>query len=174
MVGTKVNYFLVQEFAAQHGGGPERQREPDGDLDRLALLRSKRRGRLCGASPFFLTTCFNLFMPNTDPDKYRTYMREYMINRYRRRRRDLVKQLGGKCRDCGTKKRLEFHHTEKKDFWVGERLHTISEVRLQEEIKKCVLLCRQCHIDITMRERGFNRRTDHGTEACYHRGKMSM
>lgn len=98
-------------------------------------------------------------------------MREYMINRYRRRRKELIKQLGGKCRDCGTKKRLEFHHTEKKDFWVGKRLHTISEAELQKEIKKCVLLCCSCHHTISAKARGFHNRKQHGTVVCYQYGK---
>lgn len=65
----------------------------------------------------------------------------------------LIKKLGGKCEICGYDKcikALDFHHNngDKKDhlskmLWDGYSLE-----KLLQEIKKCKLVCANCHREI--------------------------
>lgn len=79
---------------------------------------------------------------------------KYFINAVAKRRRKLremaVEHAGGKCMKCGYKKYpevLEFHHKDptKKEFGIGQRGLTRSWERIKKEIKKCRLLCANCH-----------------------------
>jgi hypothetical protein len=60
----------------------------------------------------------------------------------------LINENGGKCSICGYDKSycaLEFHHLDKqkKECGIGEIKFNLDRAR--EEIKKCVLLCSNCH-----------------------------
>jgi hypothetical protein len=51
------------------------------------------------------------------------YMRIYMLARYRRRKAEAIKRLGGKCVVCGSRQRLQFDHVERRsgeDSFVGD------------------------------------------------------
>ncbi len=57
--------------------------------------------------------------------------------------------LGGKCQNCGYDKciqALEFHHInpEEKEFSFGTNTNRSWEAT-REELKKCILLCANCH-----------------------------
>jgi len=57
-----------------------------------------------------------------------------------------IELLGGACSKCGVKDYfcLEFHHvSEKEDMINSLRAHRWSMI--EREIKKCVLLCKNCH-----------------------------
>ena len=61
----------------------------------------------------------------------------------------LVKKYGGECAVCGYKKclaALHFHHINsfEKKFNISEKTRLDQE--LKEELKKCILLCANCHI----------------------------
>jgi len=61
-----------------------------------------------------------------------------------------IKLLGGKCIKCGwhgNQAALQFHHSSpgKKDFMIGNVANK-SWDKIRAEIKKCVLLCANCHI----------------------------
>lgn len=61
------------------------------------------------------------------------------------------KNQGGKCSRCGYDKytgALEFHHKDplKKDFTIGDRDFKLEEC--VEEIKKCVMICSNCHREL--------------------------
>lgn len=75
------------------------------------------------------------------------YMSEYMLDRYNKRKQLAIKQLGGKCVQCGSMELLEFDHIDSniKEFTIGKLLAGISEEKLQDELKKCQLLCKECH-----------------------------
>lgn len=69
----------------------------------------------------------------------------------RERKKILVDTLGGKCMNCGYSKNinaLTFHHRDanEKSFTVASRLTSNIETLL-EEIKKCDLLCANCHAE---------------------------
>lgn len=71
------------------------------------------------------------------------------IRRYRTKAA-AIKLLGGKCIDCGwngNQAALQFHHTDpkKKDFMIGNVANKKWE-GIKNEIKKCVLLCANCHM----------------------------
>ena len=58
-------------------------------------------------------------------------------------------QLGGRCVHCGFKKHrcaLDFHHLNRNEKDVAFRsMRSWSLDRIAREIKKCVLLCKNCH-----------------------------
>lgn len=70
------------------------------------------------------------------------------------RKAELVKLLGGKCSKCGYHENyaaLEFHHVNpsEKSFQLDARhIANTSKELLLEEIKKCVLLCSNCHKEV--------------------------
>lgn len=62
-----------------------------------------------------------------------------------------VEMLGGKCSRCGYSKSLralQFHHLDpsQKSFGLSNG-NTRSWKRHEEEIRKCVLLCANCHAE---------------------------
>jgi len=66
------------------------------------------------------------------------------------RNRDLgISLLGGQCSVCGYKKSisaLEFHHIEDENKDPSfKSLRGWSKSRLKNELKKCILLCSNCH-----------------------------
>lgn len=66
-----------------------------------------------------------------------------------RRKREAVDLMGGRCVDCGLVFPLavyDFHHLDpaKKEFNPCNML-TKNKERFMEELKKCVLLCANCH-----------------------------
>jgi hypothetical protein len=74
---------------------------------------------------------------------------------------------GNKCAYCGSNKRLEIDHIDRKTkkynptrFWLYPKI-------LAEELPKCQILCHACHKEKTRLER-FTERI-HGV-ACYRRG----
>ncbi len=98
------------------------------------------------------------------------YMRVYMAHRYRRRRNQAIKELGGKCVKCGTSKNLQLDHIkpETKKFAIGARLAGVSEQKFKAELAKCQLLCEECHIEKSIIERGHKiAKGTHGTVSSY-------
>lgn len=69
------------------------------------------------------------------------------IRRYRAKSA-AVKLLGGKCIKCGwsgNQAALQFHHLGGKDFTIGNVANK-SWDSIKNEMKKCVLLCANCHM----------------------------
>lgn len=90
---------------------------------------------------------------------------KYRVDRHRRvTRYRLQQELGGKCSRCGYSgcpEALEFHHRDpqEKEFGIGSR-GTNSFETLLGEVKKCQLLCSNCH-----REIGYEANRDRWIEA---------
>jgi len=88
-------------------------------------------------------------------------------NNKNRRRRDkerkklLIEMLGGKCKSCGTTKNLQFDHIDPttKSFSIAKKY--MCPV-VFEEIKKCQLLCYECHLKKTSEEWQVCRGVDKG------------
>lgn len=97
------------------------------------------------------------------------YMRQYMKDWYDRRHAEATAQLGGCCAACGATENLEFDHIDpaSKTMTIA-RMWTASEVRFQAELAKCQLLCKPCHFEKTLRDRGFTAaKGTHGTLSAY-------
>lgn len=94
---------------------------------------------------------------------YNKRMRVYMLARYYRRRAAAIDQLGGQCVDCDTTEDLELDHADAalKSFDIGKALGGWSEVRVQSELRKCVLRCKPCHL-IKSIEMGDMKTVPHG------------
>lgn len=69
--------------------------------------------------------------------------------RWRERKRKVINLMGGKCQCCGYNKCidvLEFHHLspETKEY-AWNKMRQLSWDKMIKEVKKCVLLCANCH-----------------------------
>jgi len=75
------------------------------------------------------------------------------VSEWRRRtKRKAIEYKGGKCVFCGYNKcirSLAFHHvnSEDKEFAISHK-NTRSWDRIKEELKKCILVCSNCHGEI--------------------------
>ena len=74
--------------------------------------------------------------------------------RGKKRKLELINRLGGKCLQCGYCKNLSalsFHHLDpsKKSFALDSRkLSNCTMEKIEEEFKKCTLLCLNCHSEL--------------------------
>lgn len=71
-----------------------------------------------------------------------------------KRKIEIISKFGGQCTFCGYKRNLSaltFHHTdpEKKNFKLDMRsLSNRRYDQIREELKKCILVCHNCHSEI--------------------------
>lgn len=74
-------------------------------------------------------------------------MAEYMLKRYHRRRSEWITKLGGSCVDCGSLNNLNFDHViaKEKEYDIAKILSAGSELKVSNEMAKCVLRCEVCH-----------------------------
>jgi 5-methylcytosine-specific restriction endonuclease McrA len=84
----------------------------------------------------------------------KSYMRNYMKERYHRRRKQAIELLGGKCAHCGTSEALEVDHIDPalKTMTVT-RMYSMSEPKFLAELAKCQLLCNTHHVEKSKAER---------------------
>lgn len=100
-------------------------------------------------------------------------MRLYMRERRKRIQKELRASLGSKCARCTATEELEFDHVdpETKKFQLSGRGLDKPRAEVEEELAKCQLLCRSCHIEKTTGERPSHRGdpnyATHGTVAGY-------
>jgi len=85
--------------------------------------------------------------------------RDYLIKAVSKRRRLLklkaIASMGGKCTVCGYDKHpgvLDFHHIDPstKSFGVSSGGFSRSWTSIETEIKKCILVCANCHREIEL------------------------
>lgn len=81
------------------------------------------------------------------------YLKAKVTERRKSLRKQAIKLLGGCCYICKYAKceaALEFHHLNKdeKDFAISARGLTRSWIKIESELKKCVLVCANCHREI--------------------------
>ena len=96
---------------------------------------------------------------STKRSEQRTYAdrREYLIAAVAKRRRILklraIRSMGGHCMLCGYSKHpgvLDFHHVDPatKSFAISGGGFSRSWSAIEQEIKKCILVCANCHREI--------------------------
>lgn len=82
-------------------------------------------------------------------EKYRKKARDNKNKFYKIKREKLNEYKKGGCIICGEKELvcLDFHHLDssEKDFDIGKQFHIKQFSKIEEEIKKCVVLCANCH-----------------------------
>lgn len=87
-------------------------------------------------------------------EHYNQYMKQYMKERYHRRRGEYIAEWGGKCVDCGSTENLEFDHinASSKMFNVAKAFAGWTDSRIRAELEKCVLRCSKHHLEKSRRE----------------------
>lgn len=76
---------------------------------------------------------------------------ERVMRAQRRKKEHAVESFGGKCSICGYRRcinALEFHHTENKEASPSYIIMRWSWDRVKDELKKCILVCANCHREI--------------------------
>ena len=85
-------------------------------------------------------------MSDKSRKKLYSYMKTYLPELQRKKKKWLIEKLGGKCNICGYNKNfaaLELHHINGKD--KEEKLLSRSLIYLEQIIGKLQLLCANCH-----------------------------
>ena len=79
--------------------------------------------------------------------------RRYKALKYKRTVALFKALLGGKCVVCGATEQLEIDHIDPatKEFELTKS-NTYSRKKVMEELAKCQLLCKTCHLEKTKRE----------------------
>lgn len=95
-------------------------------------------------------TVFNLFP--SGGRKCRKCNVEAVTKRRRKAIRLVKEEAGGACLLCGYNNcfdALAFHHKDptQKELGIGSG-NTVAIAKLREEVKKCVLVCSNCHAEI--------------------------
>lgn len=85
-----------------------------------------------------------------DKDKQREYQRNWIAAR----RVEYIKLRGGVCCKCSSAVDLEFHHRDRMTK-LDHKIWSWSISRLEAELMKCDLLCRECHFKETTKERNY-------------------
>ena len=68
-----------------------------------------------------------------------------------KRRKHTIDAIGGGCQNCGyskTARNLTFHHLHDKEFALNERAFQFAQAKLIKELRKCALVCHNCHGEI--------------------------
>lgn len=114
------------------------------------VIDGKRRGF---AHRTHCLKCVPFGNPGTVPAARRSRAVRRGIDRRNTRRRGVkawaVRLLGSCCSRCGYARNLaalDFHHTDgTKETNISDLLVCHDRTRLENELRKCVLLCRNCH-----------------------------
>ena len=119
-------------------------------------------GQLHETNPFAYAGCGEYKCPcgETDPSKFYGHKKnkcgrchnQYTLKIGQEKRKKAIENLGGKCIVCGYSKytgAIDFHHIDplKKDENFKE-LRGWSQKKIDEEMKKCVPLCKICHAEL--------------------------
>lgn len=64
-------------------------------------------------------------------------------------------ERGGRCITCGYNKDLRaltWHHTRDKKYNIADLVRNCCTLKLKAEVKKCELMCANCHMILTQEE----------------------
>src|SRR5688500_10891301 len=79
-------------------------------------------------------------MPFSSKERNREYQRSWAA----KRRAEYIATMGGRCRICGSVHNLEIDHIDRSTK-TSHKIWTWSRRRIEEELKKCQLLCETGH-----------------------------
>lgn len=100
-----------------------------------------------------------------DKKAYNEYHRRYQLERYHKRRAQVLDHLGGTCAICGVTSELDIDHKDYKEKTIPlNKLWGSSEEKFWAEVDKCQLLCRKHHIAKTSLESKERRPITHGKD----------
>lgn len=96
-------------------------------------------------------------------------VKEYHRKYWYKRRQKIIDYLGGLCARCGTSQDLEFDHInpEEKLFDISAKCTLATS---KDEIDKCQLLCKSCHLKKTVDEK---ETFTHGTQYGFQKIKCN-
>ena len=87
----------------------------------------------------------------TDREHYAKHKEQHLKNhkRYREGRLQFLWSLKTPCVKCGETRKcsIQFHHIDPSEKTVDLSNGSVGKSRMVEEIKKCVCLCSNCHLD---------------------------
>jgi len=88
-----------------------------------------------------------------DPELMASYreQRKKSRNKLRSNKRKAVQGMKVQCERCGYNKcpgALHFHHIENKEGLISQKSESWGKDRIHNEIKKCVVLCANCHAEV--------------------------
>ncbi len=83
-------------------------------------------------------------------NKRKEYLRKYQLAWMKKHRQEWF-DINGPCVKCGSRKRLELDHVDPKTK-ESHKIWSWSEERRNKELKKCQVLCYDCHKKKTAKE----------------------
>lgn len=83
---------------------------------------------------------------------------EYLKARYYSMKEWALSYLGNACAHCGATEKLHFDHKNRREkaFNITRALRSKPKYTVEQELKKCQLLCPTCHNKKTSREKLFS------------------
>lgn len=84
-------------------------------------------------------------------EKNKDKIRKRSRNKRKMLKIEAIKKLGGKCQICGYNKcssAFDFHHKGTKSDNLNTLLKNESRQKILKEIRKCILLCANCHREL--------------------------
>lgn len=98
-------------------------------------------------------------------------MRLYMKRRYHRRMNEYRERFGGECKVCGSKNNLQFDHIDRRTkSAVIATIWNKPKSVIESELKKCQLLCEDCHLEKGRKAGDVLPATTHGKIRKYQNG----
>jgi len=127
-------------------------------LARYELQTVRRRGRSADGAKFSTFECRRHGLTEFVREG-RGYYRckrcraAAVAKRRRKVKQKLAEEAGGACILCGYSRwlgALQFHHVEpgSKEFHLAQRGHSRATAKSRAEMRKCVLLCANCHAEV--------------------------
>jgi len=132
---TNVRYWLRKYDLHTHRG-PKGHLRPEDVLNRKCPCGETDPTKFYGVKRFKCAKCHS----------------KYMHDKGKETRARAVASLGGKCSRCGYNRclpALGFHHIDPKQKDPGfQHLRGWSWKKVEAELKKCILVCSNCHAEI--------------------------
>lgn len=146
------NFFCSKTCAATLNNSLVHKRQK---IEKLPKSRKPReRKTTCSKCDVLLTgdNCYKQKKSNGNYTSYPTCKKchsEFVVERWIQLKKDVVESMGGQCADCKgvfSYEVYDLHHldpSQKEYNW--SKIKKINEEKRQLELKKCVLLCANCH-----------------------------